>query len=84
MAEFATVAEIPGRFAALPRVVLGRCWDSGGAPTLWLWSMVLRQLCDGSDPDQLRRDLGPGAAWLAALVPELQATLPELEQAPPR
>jgi tetratricopeptide (TPR) repeat protein len=60
------------------KVAWGRCWDSGGAPTMWPWIGVIRALVADRDPDELRADLGVGAPWLAQLVPELRASLPEL------
>jgi tetratricopeptide (TPR) repeat protein len=60
------------------KVAWGRCWDSGGAPTMWPWIAVIRTLIAGRDPDELRVDLGVGAPWLAQVVPELRDSLPEL------
>jgi len=69
--------------AESPRVAWGRCWDSGGAPSLWPWTCVLRELFSSSDDDQALRDqLGPAAPVLAAIVPELHESLPELEDEP--
>ncbi len=67
---------------AQPRAVWGRCWDSGGAPNMWPWIGVLRELCSERDPDELRDELGSAAPWLAQLVPALRESLAELEDAP--
>ena len=39
-------------------VVTARCWGEGGAPALWPWQPILRELCG----DQAARLLGPGTA----------------------
>ena len=64
------------------RVAWGRCWDSGGAPSLWPWTCILRELFSSTDDEALRDHLGPAAPVLAAIVPELRDTLPELEAEP--
>ena len=64
------------------RVAWGRCWDSGGAPSLWPWTCVLRELCSSADDETLRDQLGSAAPVLAAIVPELREALPELEAEP--
>ena len=65
-----------------PRVAWGRCWDSGGAPSLWPWTCALRELFSGTDAETLRDQLGSSAPVLAAIVPELRDSLPELEGEP--
>jgi tetratricopeptide (TPR) repeat protein len=64
------------------RVAWGRCWESGGAPNLWPWKCVLRELFAGVKPNALRDQLGSAAPVLAPLVPELAEALPELEAGP--
>jgi tetratricopeptide (TPR) repeat protein len=64
------------------RVAWGRCWDSGGAPNLWPWKCVLRELFAGVAPGALRDQLGSAAPVLAPHVPELAEVLPELEAGP--
>lgn len=60
-AEFTSRARAGGA-----RVVWGRCWEAGGAPSYWPWVEVIRRLV-GED----RVDLGPHGLFLAQLVPEL-------------
>ena len=56
------------------RTALGRAWEAGGAPPLWPWTDVLRELV----PSVRAADLGTFAA-LATLVPEsLPSDLPPL------
>ena len=53
--------------ATRARSAWGRCWESGGAPSFWPWTQVIRTL--------VRED----AEWLAPL-PELRRLLPELAE----
>jgi AAA ATPase domain len=62
-------------------VAWGQCWE-GGAPAFWPWPRVIRSLVRDCEPAQLRLHLGPGAPWLAQLVPELAAALPDLDPVP--
>ncbi|MBJ7520236.1 MAG: AAA family ATPase [Solirubrobacteraceae bacterium] len=59
----------------------GRCWEDGGAPAFWPWVQIVRAHIAALSPDELRATLGHGAEPLAHLLPELRATLPELEHA---
>jgi tetratricopeptide (TPR) repeat protein len=40
------------------RAVMARCWTDGGAPPLWPWQPVLRQLCGDDAADLLASDSG--------------------------
>jgi predicted ATPase/class 3 adenylate cyclase len=62
-------AEATARGAA---VAWGRCWEGGGAPAYWPWTQILRACARARAPDTLEQLAGPGAAHIAALVPELQ------------
>ncbi|MEA2480833.1 MAG: hypothetical protein QOJ07_2755, partial [Thermoleophilaceae bacterium] len=53
------------------RVAWGRCWEAGGAPPHWPWVQVLRSLTEGLEGDALAAALGPHAAGVLALAPEL-------------
>jgi hypothetical protein len=64
-------------------VVWGAGWDGGGAPPMWPWAQVVRELARRRTPEELRADAGTGAPWLAAVSPELRAVLPEVRAAPP-
>src|SRR6266849_950388 len=37
------------------RVLVGRCWEAGGAPAYWPWMQALRSYLRECDPVQLRR-----------------------------
>jgi DNA-binding SARP family transcriptional activator/tetratricopeptide (TPR) repeat protein len=60
------------------RVLVGRCWESGGAPAYWPWVQCLRTLARESELGVLARQLGPGAADLAEIIPELREVSPDL------
>ncbi|HWC27925.1 MAG TPA: AAA family ATPase, partial [Solirubrobacteraceae bacterium] len=53
----------------------GSCWDGGGAPAYWPWVQVARALARRADLAALRDVLGPGAPWIAGLLPELVRVL---------
>jgi DNA-binding SARP family transcriptional activator len=57
-------------------VAWGRCHEGDGAPALWPWAQVARQLSVGLAPGQLAATLGPSAAWLGPLLPELAEPSP--------
>ena len=64
-------------------VLVGRCWEAGGAPAYWPWIQALRILIGDTEPEALRAQLGTGAADLAQLIPELRERLPKLPEPPP-
>ena len=64
-------------------VLVGRCWEAGGAPAYWPWIQALRVHLRDTEPDALRAQLGSDAAVLAQLLPELRERFPELEEPPP-
>ena len=57
--------------AAGMQVAWGRCHEGDGPPALWPWAHVVRQLTAELAPGQLAAMLGPSAAWLGPLMPEL-------------
>ena len=59
-------------------MLAGRCWEAGGAPAYWPWVQSLRAYVRACDADELRVQLGSGAADLAQLVPELSRRLPDI------
>jgi DNA-binding SARP family transcriptional activator len=52
-------------------VLVGRCWEAGGAPSYWPWVQALRGCRTARGGPRLPAQLGGGAGWIAALVPEL-------------
>ena len=63
-------------------VLVGRCWEAGGAPAYWPWVQALRPLVADAAPDALREQLGSGAGYVAHLLPDVQAVLPDLDVLP--
>ena len=69
---------------ATPRgaqILVGRCWEAGGAPAYWPWVQSLRARVRESEDGALRSELGAGAAELAQILPELRERFPDLPEA---
>ena len=62
------------------RVLVGRCWEAGGAPAYWPWVQSLRAYVRDSETAALRMQLGAGAADLAQILPELRAHFSDLTE----
>lgn len=71
--ELATRAQARGA-----RVLWGRCWEAGGAPAYWPWVQAIRSYVRGRDPTTLLSQLGPGAADIGQMIPELHDLFPEV------
>jgi DNA-binding SARP family transcriptional activator len=75
--ELASTAQARGA-----KVLWGRCWEAGGAPAYWPWAQALRAYIRDAHKQQIRRELGAGAADVARMLPELLDLFPELPAAP--
>ena len=76
--------ELATRAAARGAIVLvGRCWEAGGAPAYWPWTQSFRTYVRGTEPGAVRRQVGGGAAEVAQIVPELRELFPGLPDADP-
>ncbi|MGH2948719.1 MAG: ATP-binding protein, partial [Solirubrobacteraceae bacterium] len=64
------------------RVLVGRCWEAGGAPAYWPWVQSLRPYLRDTDAGSLRSQLRGGAADVARLFPELRDLLADLPPPP--
>ena len=64
-------------------VAWGHCYEGEGAPSFWPWAQVLRALVAADESGRIRAALGPRAAELALVVPELREVLPDLPDLPP-
>ena len=53
------------------QVLWGWCHEQTGAPPYWPWLQLIRAKLETTDAGQLRQDMGPGAADIAQIVPEL-------------
>jgi DNA-binding SARP family transcriptional activator len=75
--------ELAGRARELgARVLVGRCWEAGGAPAYWPWVQALRAHVRETEATTLRAQLGAGAAEIAELLPELRELFGDLPDAP--
>jgi tetratricopeptide (TPR) repeat protein len=64
------------------RVVWGRCWEAGGAPSYWPWVQALRSHIRELDEDEMRAGLGAGASFVAQMVPEVTDVLRDVRPPP--
>ena len=74
--ELATRAQELGH-----QVLWGRGWEDAGAPPFWPWVQALRAYLRSTSLEDVRRHMGPGAADIAQMLPELGTLIPDL---PPR
>jgi DNA-binding SARP family transcriptional activator len=65
------------------RVLVGRCWEAGGAPAYWPWVQSLRAYVKDAEPAAVRSQLGAGGGDVAQIVPELLELFPDLPNAQP-
>lgn len=63
-------------------VLVGRCWEGGGAPAFWPWVQSLRDYVRAVDVSRLRSQLGRGAADVAQILPDIRERLPDLPDPP--
>ncbi len=67
------------------QVLWGRCYEEQGTPPYWLWVQPIRSHAQKQGQAQLQSEMGPGAAYIAEIVPEIShklaglATPPSLE-----
>jgi tetratricopeptide (TPR) repeat protein len=59
-------------------VLVGRCWEAGGAPAYWPWVQALRAYLREGDLDSLRPHLSGEGADVATILPELRELVPDL------
>ncbi len=83
--ELAALARVAGA-----EVLVGRCFEGEGAPPYWPWVQIVRAFVERRDRAALERLLGPRAAPIAQVIPEVAEKLgalqppPELEPEPAR
>ena len=78
-----TAQELASHAEGLGALVLwGRCYEEEGAPPYWPWLQSIRAYVQRADLEQLRSEMGPGAADIAEIVPEVREKLPDLEKPP--
>ena len=64
------------------QVLWGRCYEGEGAPPYWPWVQAIRSYVRDVDPEQLRSDMGAGAADIGQVVSDVRDRLPGLEPPP--
>ena len=64
------------------RVLWGRCYEEQGMPPYWPWVQAIRSYVRERDPDQLRSEMGAGAADIAEVVSDVKDRLPDLKPPP--
>jgi len=75
--ELATYAGLRGA-----QVLWGRCYEEQGMPPYWPWVQAIRSYVRERDPDQLRSEMGAGAADIAEVVSDVKERLPDLKPPP--
>jgi len=64
------------------QVLWGRCYEGEGAPPYWPWVQAIRSYVRDRDAEELRSEMGAGAADIAGIVSDVSEKLPGLA-APP-
>jgi predicted ATPase len=75
--ELATIAEQRSAW-----VLWGSCYAEQRAPPYWPWVQVIRSYIQRRDSEELRSQMGAGAADIAEVVPEVREQLPDLQPPP--
>ena len=63
-------------------MLVGRCWEAGGAPAYWPWVQSLRAYVRETEPEALRAQLGAGAARPRPAPARAARALPDLPEPP--
>ena len=72
--ELASYAEQQGA-----QVFWGRCYEEAGAPPYWPWVQTMRSYVQQASAEQLIAEMGPGAADIAEIIPNIRGKLTDLE-----
>ncbi|MCI0825634.1 MAG: serine/threonine-protein kinase PknK, partial [Chloroflexi bacterium] len=75
--ELATYAGLRGA-----QVLWGRSYEEQGVPAYWPWVQAIRSYVRERDPEQLRSEMGAGAADIAEVVSDVRERLPNLPPPP--
>ncbi|MFQ6028925.1 MAG: serine/threonine-protein kinase PknK, partial [Dehalococcoidia bacterium] len=75
--ELATYAGMRGA-----QVLWGRSYEEQGMPPYWPWVQAIRSYVREREPDQLRSEMGAGAADIAEVVSDVKERLPDLRPPP--
>ena len=75
--ELATAAGLRGA-----QVLWGRSYEEQGVPPYWPWVQAIRSYVREREPEQLRSEMGAGAADIAEIVSDVRERLPGLQPPP--
>ena len=64
------------------QVLWGRCYEEQGMPPYWPGVQAIRSYVREHEPDQLRSEMGAGAADIAEVVSDVKERLPDLRSPP--
>ena len=64
------------------QVLWGRCYEEQGMPPYWPWVQAIRSYVREREPEQLRSEMGAGAADIAEVVSDVKERLPDLKPPP--
>ena len=64
------------------QVLWGRCYEEQGMPPYWPWVQAIRSYVREHEPEQLRSEMGAGAADIAEVVSDVKERLPDLKPPP--
>lgn len=76
--ELSSYAESSGA-----QVWWGSCIEQQGAPPYWPWVQPIRSYVQLTAADSLAAQMGPGAADISEIIPEVVGKMPDLEPASP-
>ena len=60
----------------------GRCYEEQGMPPYWPWVQAIRSYVREREPEQLRSEMGAGAADIAEMESDVKERLPDLRPPP--
>jgi len=61
------------------QIFWGWCYEQEGAPPYWPWVQPIRSYVQRTDAELLGANMGPGAADICEIIPEVREKLPDLE-----
>ena len=64
------------------QVLWGRCYEEQGTPPYWPWVQAIGSYVREHEPEELRSEMGAGAADIAEVVSDLKDRLPNLSPPP--
>ena len=64
------------------QVLWGWCYEQEGAPPFWPWVQPIRDYVGQCDTQRLQSEMGPGAADIEEIIPEVRRKIPDLAPTP--